>query len=100
MALLMFYVLLFKVYYATQDSGRPWWLWPAGIVFLFLDVVINQTVMVVLMVGFKGWTVTERMKEYKKIKDTTNALQWWRFHFAENLCLILNVFDKKKGGHC
>jgi hypothetical protein len=100
MLLLIAYVILFRVYYATEGE-RPLWLWPAAAVFLFADVAINLVVMSVFMVDLpEEWTVTERMKRYKKIRDTTNALKWYRFHFAESMCMILNVFDKSKDGHC
>ncbi len=101
MVLLIFYVILFKVYYATEGD-RPYWIWPAALVFLVIDVAVNLAVMPVLMIDFapREWTVTTRMKRYKRITDTSNSLQWLRYHFADNLCLILNVFDKSDDGHC
>jgi len=100
MVLLVFYVILFKVYYSTEGN-RPWWIWPAAGVFLVLDIAINIAVVSVLMLDLpEEWTVTTRMKRYKKIKDTTHVLKFVRYHFADNMCLILNVFDKSKGGHC
>jgi hypothetical protein len=98
MILLIMYVVLFKLYYMGH---RPWWLWPAAIVFLIIDVLLNATVMWVLMLEPPGeWTITERMKDYKKLDPSKGKLRWWRYHFADNMCLILNVFDKSDNGHC
>jgi len=98
MVLLVFYVVLFKVYYMGY---RPWWLYPAAVVFVVLDFLINMLVMSVLMLDLpKEWLVTDRMKTYKKLDPSKGKLSWYRFHFADNMCLILNIFDKSKGGHC
>jgi hypothetical protein len=56
--------------------------------------------MTVLMLEFRGWTVTERMKDYKKLDPDRSKLKWYRYHVADNMCLILNVFDKSEDGHC
>ena len=97
MILLIMYVILFRVYYHSEEN-RPWWLWPFAAVFLVLDVALNQTVMVVLCLDLpRRWTITARMKRYKKLEPDT-ALNWYRHYFADSLCKILNVFDKE--GHC
>ena len=97
MVLLVFYVVLFRIYYHSAEN-RPWWLWPAALVFLFLDFLVNQTIMSVLCLDIRGWTVTDRMKEYKrKLDPNRNRLSWYRFYMADSLCKILTVFDE---GHC
>ncbi len=99
MALLVVYVILFKTYYGSEET-RPWWLWPTALLFLAGDVAVNLVVMTPLMFDApREWTVTSRMKRYKEIKRRV-GLNRYRYWVAENLCLILNVFDKSKDGHC
>ncbi len=98
MILLVFYIVLFKVYYATEGD-RPWWIWPAAVIFLILDVGINILVMPILCLDPVPvrFTVTARMKRYKKLEPTQGILKFYRHHMAVSMCQILNVFDK---GHC
>ena len=98
MVLLILYVILFKIYYAGH---RYWWLYPAAAIFVVLDFLVNAIVITPLMLELpREWLVTDRMKRYKKIEPSQSRLKWLRYHFADNMCLILNVFDKSKGGHC
>jgi hypothetical protein len=98
MVLLILYVILFKVYYATEGD-RPWWLYPLALVFVILDFLINTTLMWILMLDPpREWLVTARMQRYKASPaNRRKGLHLYRWHVAENLCLILNLFDK---GHC
>ena len=96
--LLIMYIVLFKVYYATEGD-RPLWIWPLAGLFWLLDVALNATLMWVLMLDPpRRWTITDRMQRYKASPaNRRKGLHLYRWHVAENLCLILNLFDE---GHC
>ena len=98
MTLLIFYIVLFRLYYKHKDD-QPWWMYPLAICFLVLDVAIQMSAMTILMLDTpKHWTVTERMKSYQRLPNPGNWLDKYHTYVAVNLCMILNVFDKK--GHC
>ena len=97
MLLLIFYIVLFRLYYKHKDN-LPWWMYPLALSFVALDWAINMTVMTVFMFdGPKEYLVTARMKRYKQLKPK-GWREWLQFKTAHNLCLILNLFDPK--GHC
>ena len=97
--LLIQYVALFKLYHKHKaEESYPWWSYPFAAFFLLQDVVLNLTVMSAFMLEApREWTITDRMKRYQRIDHLDRILWRYRSHFAKNLCLILNVFDK---GHC
>lgn len=100
MALLIFYIVLFRVYYKYHPGPYPLWSYLAVALFGIMDVALNFTVMSVWMIDPpREWTITERLRRYKaSSKNREKGLHWWRYQTAYNLCLILNIFDKK--GHC
>ncbi len=106
MLLLIQYVILFKTYYSYADEhghvdsdDLPGWLYPLAVLFVLEDAALNATVFSILMLELpREFMITARMKRYKEINDTDNWRRWWQYHTATNMCLILNISDKK--GHC
>jgi hypothetical protein len=98
MLLLVGYIVLFRLRYVYYPDKKPWWLWPLVGLFLALDAFINITVMTFLMLDTpKEWLLTARLKRYKKLKPK-GWREWMHYKVANNICLILNIFDPK--GHC
>lgn len=98
MLLLIQYIVLFKLYYHYHPGPYPWWSYVFLLAFGIQDVLLNITLFTLLMMDPpRQWTITERMKLYKAECFGKSGIRKYRFWVADNLCKILNVFDK---GHC
>ena len=99
MLLLIQYIVLFKIYYHYHPGPYPIWSYFAAFAFGIQDILLNLTLFTVLMLDIpREWTITERMRRYKGECFGKSGIRGYRFQVADNLCKILNVFDKD--GHC
>ena len=97
--LLIQYVILFKVYYHHHPGPYPWWSYVLILAFGIQDIFLNLTAFtLVTMDAPREWTITERMRRYKSENFGKSGVRRYRYWIADNLCKILNVFDKE--GHC
>ena len=97
--LLVQYIILFKLYYKMHPGPYPVWAKLFAAAFVIQDVFLNLTAFTVLMLDVpREWTITERMRRYKSECFGKQGIRNYRYVVADNLCKILNVFDKD--GHC
>lgn len=71
--------ILLSIWFIPQDIAVNW------VLFTIIGLEIPQE-----------WTVTSRMKRWKKL-NVNHPLGAWRFNVADTLCRVLN---KAELGHC